>query len=260
MNLPDKPHVGNSKHINSLLIVSRPKIGKTRSLMQLPNSLLIDLEGSSKFFDGVAIDIKEESIKLKKGPISTLYALGKQIDKANKELGTYKYEYGIIDTVTKLEDFLIPYVTAKFKSTQMGQNYTGTNILTDLEYGAGYRWLRDSFSEVIDMLTSLFKTTIFTGHVKDSSINMMGQNLSVTDLDLTGKLKNILTAQCDAIGFMYRDEENENTCLLSFKTNNNDLIIGARPEHLSGKIIKVSHLGAEFTTNWDQIFTDLITS
>lgn len=260
IELPEEVTVGNKEHISSLLIISRPKIGKTSNLMKLPNSLLIDLEGSSRYFTGRAIDVKKEALKQGKNPIVIIQQLQKKLREENNKLGDYKYKYGIIDTVTALENMCEPLANSRYKKSQVGQNYTGTDILADLEYGAGYRWLRTAFKDMLFPFFDLFDTIILTGHVKDSSINIHGKNLAVTDIDLTGKIKSLLAGECHANAILYVDEEDPNKRILSFKTSADDLLSGARAEHLSNQEFVLSEMvnpeTKEIVTHWENIFID----
>ena len=73
------------------------------------------------------------------------------------------------------------------------------------------------------------------------------------DLDLTGKIKRIVSSQSDAIGYLYR-KGNEN--VLTFKTKD-DVACGARPMHLRNQEIVLSEMtDEEFKTNWNLIYID----
>lgn len=258
IKLPEGPRKGDKNAVNSLLILSRPKVGKTSMLMSLPNSILIDLEGGASHYDGNCIDVNAESIKEKKGPISTLFDIRDLIQTANREKGGFVYDFGIIDTITKLEEYCEKYANAQYKKSSVGQSFTGKNILTELEYGAGYLWLRNAVNEVLNPFYNLFKTLIIVGHVKDGSINIAGKSLSVADINLTGKIKQIVTGKCDAIGTLYRSEENPTENYLNFITSPTDIVTGARPVHLSGKEFLISTYDNEvLTTHWNKIFTDI---
>lgn len=258
IELPVTAKKGDRSLIKSMLIVSRPKVGKTEALMQLPNSLLIDLEDSSDYFDGTAINVLEECKKLDKGPISVLNMIGSQIQEKNKANDNKPiYKYGIIDTITRLEEYCEPYATMLYKKTAQGQTFKGKSVVAELEYGAGYLWLRSALEGVLQPFFGLFETLILTAHVKDSSINMRGKSIAVTDIGLTGKIKQIMTGKCDAIGTMYRHPDEINTNVLSFKTTASDVITGARPAHLSNQEFRISEQdpeSKELTTHWDKIF------
>lgn len=83
---------------------------------------------------------------------------------------------------------------------------------------------------------------------------------------MTGKLKLIVCADADAIGYMYRNPANNNQTILSFKTHEQDLATGARPSHLSNQEFVICELTnpdyhqkgeqKKFVTHWDKIFID----
>ena len=79
---------------------------------------------------------------------------------------------------------------------------------------------------------------------------------SVKDLDLGGKLKRILSAKSDAIGFVHRDEDS-NLCI-QFGTNG-EVLTGARPVHLANKDIVVAERNEDgtFTSHWERIYPSL---
>jgi hypothetical protein len=73
------------------------------------------------------------------------------------------------------------------------------------------------------------------------------------DLDLTGKIKRIVSSQSDAIGYLYR-KGNQN--ILTFKTKD-DVACGARPVHLRNQDIVVSELvEGEFVAHWSKVYID----
>lgn len=81
-----------------------------------------------------------------------------------------------------------------------------------------------------------------------------GKEVSAMDLDLTGKIKSMMSADSDAIGMLYRDG---NKNILSFKTTD-DIICGARPKHLKNKEVILSEVNekGDLVTYWDKIFID----
>jgi len=258
IELPTTPTKGDDTRVKSMLIISRPKVGKTQALMQLPNSLLIDLEESSRYFDGTSIDVMAKARELGQGPISTLKDVLTTIKARNKDKVLYKYI--ILDTVTVLEGLLEPYVTKVYKNTPQGNEYKGDSIVMDLDYGKGYKLLRDEMSSIISELYQLADTIVLLAHVKDGSIKIKGKDIAISDVDLTGKMKNIVAGKCDAIGNLYRSDEEEGVNYLSFKTTSTDIVVGARPAHLSNMDFKISVRDPEtkvLTTFWNQIFLNL---
>ncbi len=143
---------------------------------------------------------------------------------------------------------------SNYKKTPIGKNFTDDNILK-LPNGAGYFWLREAFFSVIDYIKTLAPNIIFLGHLKDKSIEIKGKEVMAADIDLTGKLKSLLCATVDAIGFLYRDS-NSNT-ILSFNTS--DLVTcGARPDHLKNQEIIVASINKDgkLETYWNKVYID----
>lgn len=255
ITLPKVPIKATHKSPKNLIIFSKPKIGKSEALAQLPNALLIDLEEGSDFFD---------AMKVKASSINELFAIGKQIKAEN-----CPYDYIILDTVSKLEEYCVDYAEILYSKTTQGKNWfkrdaTGnltkdsgkvlTGSILNLSMGAGYAYHREAMSKVIEYFKTLTPRLILVAHVKDSSINKDGNDFTVADLQLTGKIKYMLTSSSDAIGFMYR--KGADTNILSFVTS--DFVsCGARPQHLRNAEIEISKMTKEgLVTYWDKVYID----
>lgn len=123
-----------------------------------------------------------------------------------------------------------------------------------------YSWLREAFVEIYKLFDGLAKKgLILLGHVKQASINKAGKELGAKDIALTGKLKLIVSADCDAIGYLYRSKENMNEVWVSFVTNELDLATGARPAHLRNQEFMISKFNEEtgkFEYHWNKIFRE----
>lgn len=106
------------------------------------------------------------------------------------------------------------------------------------------------------MISSATDNLIICGHVKDTALNE-GLEGTVKDLDLVGKLKRVLSAKSDAIGFVHRDE-NSNLCI-NFGQNG-EILTGARPLHLANKDIIVAERNEDgtFTSHWERIFPSIM--
>lgn len=252
--LPTEKVKANSQSPKNLIIFSKPKVGKTSLLAELENSLLIDLEEGSDFVDAVKIQARSwEDLK----------AIGQEIKKAGNP-----YKYIILDTITALEEICIPYAEVLYSKKPMGKGWfkedangkldraSGKaqygNIL-NLPNGAGYAYLREAMSKVIDFIKSLAPRIILVGHIKDVQLEKAGAEFTSSDLDLTGKIKRILSSQSDAIGYLYR-KGNQN--ILSFATNDS-VACGARPSHLRNQEIVVSEMvDNKLVTYWDRIYID----
>jgi len=168
-------------------------------------------------------------------------------------------------TTSALEEYATKFATVLYKQTPMGKSFPGTDVISELPNGAGYGWLRKAFEKLLEPLEGKCNTCfILVSHTKDSSINKQGKDLAAKDLALTGKIKQITCAGADAIGYMYRNPQNVNQTILSFKTHEQDLATGARPAHLSNQEFVILELtNPDYTTtgqnkifkdSWDKVF------
>jgi len=252
--LPMQKVKAESQSPSNLIIFSKPKVGKTSLLSELEECLIIDLEGGTKHFDAV---------KLKANSIEDIIAIGKEIIKAGKP-----YKYIALDTITALEEMCVPYAEKLYAKKPMGKSWfkrdadgslskdSGKaqygNIL-NLPNGAGYAYLREAMTKIIEYVKTLAPRIILVGHIKDVLLEKAGGEFTSSDLDLTGKIKRIISSQSDAIGYLYR-KGNKN--ILSFATSDS-VSCGARPPHLRNAEIVVSELTDDsFITNWDKIYID----
>jgi len=238
MELPSVKIPALYKSPRKLLIYSSPKIGKTTLAAMLENNLILDFENGSDFIDALKVKIPD------------LIVLGDcltSIAKANSP-----YRYGTLDTITRLEEMVLPLALDMYKKTPMGRNFDGDNVLT-LANGGGYLYLREAFIKVSNSIDKLFERTIYFGHLKDKVLEKDGKEVSAKDIDLTGKLRNIACANADAIGYLYREGTKT---ILSFKTTQ-DIICGARSDHLRNQEICVlEEVDGKLISHWDKIYID----
>lgn len=242
----------------SMVIFSQPKVGKTTICSELENSIIIDVEEGSEFVDAVKINVldlaREESKNKNKSvlPIQVLKSIIDEIKKQNKERGDYVYKVGILDTVTALEPIVLPLAKKLYTNTAMGRNWLGDDVTT-LPNGAGYKYTRDALTIILKELEELFDTLIILGHVKAKDVEKDGEEMTVRGLDLTGKSASILCSQVDAVGYMYRDDEN-NT-VINFSSSES-LLVGSRSEHLKGRKITVASNDQDgnLSVDWSEIF------
>jgi hypothetical protein len=219
-----------------IIIYSKPKTGKTTAYAGLEDNLIIDLEDGADYV---------EALKVKVSSLQELLDTGKAIKAAGNP-----YKYITIDTVTALEDMIMPLAIKLYRQTSMGKNYDGDNVTT-LPNGAGYLYIRQAFFQVLDFIDTLAPTIILSGHIKDKVVDDKGEMVMSANIDLTGKIKSLICANADAIGYMYRKG---NQTILSFKTNE-EVTCGARPEHLRNEEIVISEMiDGVLKTSWDKVF------
>jgi hypothetical protein len=145
---------------------------------------------------------------------------------------------------------VMPLAINLYKQTPMGKNYSGDSILT-LPNGAGYLYVRQAFFQVLDFIDTLAPHIILSGHIKDKQVDDKGEMVMSANIDLTGKIKSLICANADAIGYMYRKG---NETILSFKTNE-EVTCGARPEHLQNEEIIISEMkDGKLKTYWNKVY------
>jgi hypothetical protein len=213
-----------------LILFGLPKVGKTTILSTLDNNLILDFEDGTTYVD---------ALKIKIDNLSTL----KETIKAIKDAGK-PYKYITIDTITAVEEMAKPIAINLYRRSPMySDRYADVSDVTRLPNGSGYSFLRQAVESIVDLIAGAADNIIICGHVKDVSLNE-GLDGSVKDLDLTGKLKRILSARSDAIGFVHRDEDS-NLCI-NFGQDG-EVLTGARPKHLANKDIIVAERNEDGT-------------
>lgn len=236
VTLPTKIVEAKLKSPKLLIIYGKPKTGKTTIMSKLPNCLILDLEDGSDFVN---------ALKIKANTIKEIKEIGEEIKKAN-----YPYKYIAIDTATALEEMIMPLAVKLYSDTSMGKNFDGDDV-RKLPQGAGYLYIRQAFFQVLDYIKTLAPNIIFVGHTREKSIDKKGKELSSKELDLTGKLSSLASADSDAIAYLYREG---NQTILSFK-GSDEVICGSRCDHLRGQdIVIAEEIDGKVNTYWERIY------
>jgi uncharacterized protein YheU (UPF0270 family) len=235
--LPTKKVSATRVNPKRLIVYSKPKTGKTTAFAGLDNNLIIDLENGTDYVD---------ALKIKANNLKELLDIGKQVIAAGKP-----YKFITIDTVTALEEMVAPLAVKKYRNTPMGKNFDGDNVIT-LPNGAGYLYIREAFFDILNYVDTLAEHVILSGHIKDKQVDDKGEMVMSANIDLTGKIKSLICANADAIGYMFRKGNN---VILSFKTNE-ETTCGARPDHLRNAEIVLSEINekGEVVTHWDEVY------
>ena len=232
ITLPKQKVKATRKSPKNMVIYGPPKIGKTTALSQLDDCLIIDLEDGSDMVDALKVQVND---------LSELTEVGKAIMKDGKP-----YKYIAIDTITKLEEWCEEDAKRIYMATPMGKNFEqknpGASVLS-LPNGAGYLYLRIAYKKWIDRLNRLADHVILVGHLKDKMLEKKGKEVAAKDLDLTGKIKSITCANADAIGYIYREDDET---MVSFNSLD-DVTAGSRCDHLKGQTMPLE---------WSNIFID----
>ena len=107
--LPTAPVKAVRQSPKNLIIFSKPKVGKTSLLAQLPNCLILDLESGTDYVD---------ALKIKANSIDDIREIGREIKAAGNP-----YRFIALDTITALEDMCVPYAEQLYSATPMGKNW-----------------------------------------------------------------------------------------------------------------------------------------
>ena len=210
-----------STNPKKMLLYGAPKVGKTTALSKLDNCLIIDTEQGANMIEGYVENVssRQELIELLK-----------------EASAGHEYKYVAVDTIDKI---------AEWAEKAVCEEESVVNI-EDLSFGKGFALVREKVLNTVNVLGNIFDHVIIIGHRKWARAVVDSKAIVEPEsLDLTGKLKNMLMADCDAIGYVFRDEENSKL-MVSFKANE-ALEAGSRSPHLRGK---------EMELNWKNIYKE----
>ena len=213
MKLKKEKRKAVSINPSTLLLYGAPKVGKTTMLSQLDDCLIIDTEKGSRMVEGYIQEVNSRDEL-----IETLIAI--------KESKDVKYKYIAIDTIDKVAEWAERRVCEE----------EGVNSIADLAFGKGYGLVREKVAKTVSHFKEVAEHLIIIGHRKVAYAVTEGNPIVIPEsLDLTGKLKNVIMAGGDAIGYVYRNDKEE--LMVSFKAND-AIEAGSRCPHLKGKDVK----------------------
>lgn len=235
----------------TLVIFGHTKQGKTTAVANLKDNLIIDLEGGTRYYNCMKIDVKAEAEKSSRTNWDVFKDIIKELKQYKETHGKNMYKYITIDTVGVLEDVIMPYAIQLHMMAPQNKNFRGKDLKA-VPNGAGWLAIREAFFNVIAMLNLYCDTAILIAHTKGKTINRRGNELTVTDIDVSGKMSQMLAANADAIALIYRKK---NQTILSFKSD--ELVAaGARIDHLREQeiVLYESDENDNMTFHWDKIF------
>lgn len=231
----------------SLLIIAHTKTGKTSNLAELDDNLIIDFEDGSAYANGMCVNVRKEAASEGVSELEFIKILSDKIKESGKQ-----YNYITLDTATSMEELAKILALMQYKNSEQGAKYTGDTVEA-IPFGLGYALTANCFFKIYNLFKDLpVKGIIITAHPKKSSVKKEGNELDITDLDLGGKLKQIICKEVDAIGILYRDK---NTNLLSFKQDEANIVAGTRVKRLRNKEVVLSKMvDDKLETFWNEIF------
>lgn len=237
----------------SLIVYSAPKVGKTALAALFPNSVTVEHEKGGA--DAVKIRMLEVNNPMNVMPFLEQAATDQSFDTL------------IVDTVTKWDEWSELIGTYAFMKKPQGKNF---NIVDDKKVnhkheswdtvhsigeGYGYRYSREVMTDWYKAAINTGKRVIFLAHIKDKFIeSKSGDVVEAIDLNLTGKVKSIYSANVDAIAHLKRKG---NKSYLSFQ-NLGGTVSGCRYPYLQGSIlIGESDEAGVLTAYWENVFPSL---
>ena len=193
-----------------LLLYGPPKIGKTTMLSQLKDCLIIDTEKGARMISTPILEVDTRK---------------ELIDVLKKAKEGHEFKYIAIDTIDKVVQWAESAVCEEEQ----------VRALADLPFGKGWGLARDKVMNTIRLFSAVCDHLIIIGHRKTAKAVIEGQaTVEPESLDITGRLKNMIMADCDAIGYVFRDEDE--ILKVSFKSNDT-VEAGSRSPHLKGQVI-----------------------
>ena len=219
MELPTVKVKATQKNPKLFFLYGREKVGKTTILSQLDNNLILDLERGSSYVDALKMEINS---------LKELAEAGKMILDAGRP-----YKYISVDVVDKIEEWAEQKATEAYKASAIGKNFDGDSVL-ELPRGAGYLYLRIHFFNILAYIMKLADNVILVGHQKDTTVDKAGKEVSAQDIQLTGRIKSMVAAKSDAIGYLFRKDDK---LMVTFETKD-ELTCGSRCDHLKGKTME----------------------
>lgn len=136
IELPKTKTKASRVNPRKIILFGKPKIGKSTALANLDDCLILDLEGGTDYLDALKIDVMQISKSNEISPIAALKQVIDSLKEANKAKNGFIYKYGAIDTISVLEEMVLPIAKMLYQKTPMGRNFQGDNVL-ELANGAG---------------------------------------------------------------------------------------------------------------------------
>lgn len=260
INVPFKAVAGTDWVLDKTLIVSVPKIGKTQNLLQMPGNLVLDLQGGTKGYTGLKMDVKNYA---RDNRISVYKSFKLHIAEMKESMKGRRYNFITIEMLKEFER--IAGVKGLYYYNQTVKDDAQRSDIFEIPYGRGYELLREVTEEFYDLLRPFVKYgVIWTAHAVPAALQAADDSSSIShmDLDMAGKKNKIwFTGFMDNTAVMYQEREEKDgvttyTNYLDFIKDEVHLYSGSRDKHLAGRRFKISKRVGENTpqVRWDVIF------
>jgi hypothetical protein len=261
IQLPEGIIKATHRNPRTMLIYSKPKQGKTTILSGLEGVLLIDTEKGSDFVDAMKIQV--DSFNDLREVAGLIWHKG--WDETTQKYNP-PYKYIAVDTLTRIDEWSEIEGTLKYMDKPQGKsfnregeikngvklpvNHPEFETVHDIGGGYGYKHSREVVTKFFESFNNLAPHIIYMCHVKDKFVgtSISGAEIMTKEINLTGKLKDIIASKVDTIAYGQRDKDKFS---LKFAGDT-----GSRSAHLSGKTIIVSEKteSGVMQYHWDEIF------
>lgn len=192
-----------------LLLYGAPKVGKTTMLSKLDDCLIIDTEKGTNMLEAYVQEVNNRQ---------------ELIQTLKDAMEGHEFKYIAIDTIDRVVQWAEQAVCAEYEVPS----------IADLTFGKGYALAREKVMNTINAFRDCCEHLIIVGHRKVARAVIDGKALVEPEsLDITGKLKNLIMSDCDAIGYVLREDDK---LMVSFKADES-IEAGSRCEHLRGQCI-----------------------
>ena len=243
MILPTEKRKAVSQNPKFMILAGKPKSGKSTFVASLEDCLCIDLEQGYKNIDAMVVEANT---------IEEYFEIVKACQEKAKQNGGIAYDKIVIDNSTRLETLCLKYAAKLYRNTSMGQTFgilkdnSGRPVIDPvtkkpkfdenadvrlLPNGAGWGYIRQAITQMVDFFRPLCNTVILVCHLKFKTIKRDDTEVEAADIDLAGKTGTIMCGLADAIGLIYREG---NKTYLDFN-GGDDILKGARPLHLRNR-------------------------
>jgi len=218
IKLPTEPTIDFASDQPEILVIAgSPKVGKTFLASSFPKVLIADMEGGSRF-----LEYHPNKAGIYVLQLSNLAEIRGLIVQLAKEKDSIPYETIVVDSLTTLEQWIEEEVSQELNCE------FGT-----AGFGADYGSARTKIMRIINGFKKANKRIILIAHTNVSA----EPGTEIKTLSLTGKVKNLVTAAADAVGFMgWKNEER----IISFASTQRDES-GSRYPQLIGKDIPATY-------------------
>lgn len=244
ITLPTTPLPPSRVWPKLLYLYGQKKVGKTEALSKLPGCLILETDPEGADFL-TCLRVQLNSMADYEEAVAALVQQKKP------------YKFVAVDTAVMLEEWCEYRATEMYKNSTIGKNFKGDSVLA-LPEGAGYLWLRLAFQTALRKLMVCADNIILTGHLKDKYLKSMDTkekgkdsiDVYSRDIDHTGKIRSMVSAGADALGYLYRTlnpATKTEKLWVSFQTSE-AVTCGTRCPHLAGK---------NFEFDWELIYPGL---